>query len=159
MQSHPTMTLNEAPSKPRRSDTIAPPIPSKLDNATFNDHTQDVPANLEGEELGTALRQWLVQPKHPIRYDAAVCWTYIKTAIMAKLSAQDRGDSPSADNEAAKQQLKEAANIYYPNNQFIVPLELLNNFLHDTNGTVGTPGLALGLIRDLTVVITVWWFK
>jgi len=34
-----------------------------------------------------------------------------------------------------------------------VRLELLDNFLHNTNEAVGIPGLAVGLIRDLTVVI------
>ncbi|PON20202.1 hypothetical protein TGAM01_v210923 [Trichoderma gamsii] len=147
------MTLNATPDKHSHPDTTSPATFPRPDNATFSDHTKMVLENLDGEKRITALRQWLVQPTNPIVHDAAVCWEYIKTAIAPKSVAQDRGDSPSADDEAAKQQLKEAADIYYSNNQFIVRLELLDNFLHDTNEAVGIPGLAVGLIRDLTVVI------
>lgn len=153
-RSPPTMTLNATPDERSHSDTTSPATFPRLDDATFSDHTKRVLANLDGEKRITALRQWLVQPTNPIIHDAAVCWACIKTAIAPKSVAQDRGDdSPSANNEAAKQQLKEAADIYYSNNQFIVRLELLDNFLHDTNEAVGIPGLAVGLIRDLTVVI------
>lgn len=89
------MTFNEPRGKPRRPDLIAPATLSSLGDATFSHRTKNVLANLDGEERATALRQWLVQPAHPIIHDAAVCWAYIKTAIL---------ENPSADNKDAKQQ-------------------------------------------------------
>ncbi|PNP37735.1 hypothetical protein TGAMA5MH_10354 [Trichoderma gamsii] len=133
---------------------MTPATGSSLKDATFGNYTKTVLANPDGVERGTALRQWLVQPTRPIIHDAAVYWTYIQTAIAPSPFAQDPGDSPSADDETSNQQLKEAADIYYSNNQFIVRLELLDNFLYDTNGAMRIPGLVVSLIRDLTVVIT-----
>jgi hypothetical protein len=110
-------------------------------------------ANLEGEECIAALRQWLVQPTHPIIHDAAVCWTYLQTAIVPESLGQDIGGLFSLDEQAARQQLKEAANIYYSNNRFIVRLELLDNFLYDTNKAMDIRKLAVVLIKDLIVFI------
>lgn len=110
--------------------------------------------SLPPKECIELLEQHLVQPNRPVIIDVAATWHDLSRTIAYGSATATTGPGLALEPEEERL-LTMARDMYYSQNQFVVHLHSLSEFLHDpvVPSDAGEP--IISLVRDITVIVPV----
>lgn len=100
----------------------------------------------------------LVQRLYPIAEGVPMSWTQLTNMLMTMLVRTKNGGF--AAESTVRALLPEAFDIYFGQNQFVVPAYELSSFIRGpTRDARQTGAQVASAIRDLVVVIDIYWLR